>query len=207
MFLLLAILLMILMYPVLDHGDVRRAMLGGFVFFPVIAATVRLSQLRERIWLPVLLMSSAILLAVIGAFVSIKAVNAAMWAMLTAFFGTSIAGLFKYLRDSRAIGAGHLCTAASIYLLIGVSWFTLYSAIEVFQPGALLHSPAADSDRHAELLYFSLVTLSTLGYGDVVPLRGEVRMCAALEGITGVFYIAITVALLVSAYRPRADSV
>jgi hypothetical protein len=55
-------------------------------------------------------------------------------------------------------------------------------------------------------LYFSLVTLSTIGYGDVIPLDGEVRMLAALEGIAGVLYIAITVALLVSAYTPRAES-
>lgn len=62
----------------------------------------------------------------------------------------------------------------------------------------------ARRDRHAEVLCFSLVTLSTVGYGDVVPLKGEVRMLAALEGITGVLYIAITVALIVSAYGPRA---
>jgi hypothetical protein len=50
--------------------------------------------------------------------------------------------------------------------------------------------------RPGELLYFSLVTLSTIGYGDVVPLNAEVRILAALEGITGVLYVAITVALL-----------
>ena len=43
-------------------------------------------------------------------------------------------------------------------------------------------------------------------YGDVIPVQGEVRMLAALEGITGVLYIAITVALLISAYRPRSSS-
>jgi hypothetical protein len=43
--------------------------------------------------------------------------------------------------------------------------------------------------------------LSTIGYGDIVPLNGEVRILAALEGVTGVLYIAITVALLVSRFR------
>jgi hypothetical protein len=80
-----------------------------------------------------------------------------------------------------------------------------YSAIDAVVLGAIQHSAAAATDRHSELLYFSLVTLSTIGYGDVVPLHGEVRMLAALEGVTGVFYVAITVAILVSGYR-RPDA-
>jgi hypothetical protein len=87
-----------------------------------------------------------------------------------------------------------------------MQWFALYSAIDVLWPGSIQHNTSATTDRHAELLYFSLVTLSTIGYGDVVPLRGEVHILAALEGLAGVLYIAITVALLVSAYRPRNDS-
>jgi ion channel len=84
-----------------------------------------------------------------------------------------------------------------------MQWFILYSAIDVFYPGSILHNNARIADRQSELLYFSLVTLSTIGYGDVVPLHGEVRVLAALEGIAGVLYIAITVALLVSAYKQR----
>ncbi len=86
-----------------------------------------------------------------------------------------------------------------------MQWFALYSAIDVFYPGAILRGTAG-TDRQSELLYFSLVTLSTVGYGDVVPLYGEVRMLAALEGVTGVLYVAITVALLVSAYKQQGTS-
>jgi hypothetical protein len=96
--------------------------------------------------------------------------------------------------------------AVSIYLLLGLQWFALYSAIDVLSPASIQHSTSATADRHAELLYFGLATLSTVGYGDAVPLQGEVRILAALEGIAGVLYIAITVALLVSAYRPGSDS-
>ena len=126
--------------------------------------------------------------------------------MLTVFFGLSVAGLFTYLRNSRSIGTTHLFTAASIYLLIGMQWFALYSAIDAFRPGCFPQSASATADRQTELLYFSLVTLSTLGYGDIVPLHGEVRILAALEAITGVLYIAITVALLVSSYKQQSAS-
>ena len=60
---------------------------------------------------------------------------------------------------------------------------------------------AINAAANAELLYFSLITLSTIGYGDIVPLGGEARILAALEGVTGVLYIAITVALLAGRFR------
>jgi hypothetical protein len=57
------------------------------------------------------------------------------------------------------------------------------------------------ADRKTELLYFGLITLSTVGYGDIVPPSGTARIVTALEGVTGVLYIATRVALLVSRFR------
>ena len=71
--------------------------------------------------------------------------------------------------------AMHLYTAASTYLLLSLLWFALYSCVDVFYPGAIQQSRAGLNDRSTELLYFSLVTLSTIGYGDIVPIGGEVR--------------------------------
>ena len=79
-----------------------------------------------------------------------------------------------------------------------------YLAIDAFSPGSI-QSGSHPADRQTELLYFSLVTLSTIGYGDIVPLGWEARILAALEGVTGVLYIAITVALLVGRFRHDGD--
>jgi hypothetical protein len=95
--------------------------------------------------------------------------------------------LFSYLKNARTIDDGHLYTAVSIYLLLGMQWFALYSAIDVLSPGSIQRSASVTADRHAELLYFSLITLSTIGYGDVVPLHGVARMLAALEGLPAFF--------------------
>jgi Ion channel len=73
-------------------------------------------------------------------------------------------------------------------------------AIDAFSPGSI-QIGSHPADRQTDLLYFSLITLSTIGYGDIVPLSGEARILAALEGVTGVLYIAITVALLVGRFR------
>ena len=202
--LLLSLLLVILIHPLLDHGDVPTLVLRALIFMPVILATVKLSQIKGWMWPSVLLMLGALISAVVSTFFPHPALVALKWGIMTAFFGLTVAGLFSYLRGARTVTNAHLFTAVSIYLLLGMLWFALYTAIDTLYPGAILRSSSA-TDRPGELLYFSLVTLSTIGYGDVVPLDGEVRMLAALEGITGVLYVAITVALLVNAYRQQSS--
>ena len=204
--LLLSLLLLILLYPVLDRGDVQRMLLGGVMFAPLILATIKVAQLKSLAWPAFLLLACVVVCAVLSIFFPHAMIFGLKWMILAAFFGLSAVGLFGYLREAHTINNGHLYTAISIYLLLGLQWFGLYSAFDVLLPGSIHHSTASIADRHAELLYFSLITLSTIGYGDVVPVQGEVRMLAALEGIAGVLYIAITVALLVSAYRPRPSS-
>jgi hypothetical protein len=205
--LLLSLLLVIVMYPLLDHGDIRRAILGGLMFVPLLLATVRLSARKGWVWPTALLMVATFLTAVLSTFfLSVPALVGLKWALLVAFFGLTVYGLFPYLKNARSVTDAHLYTAISIYLLLGLQWFALYSAIDVFYPGSIVQNSTSLLDRQSELLYFSLVTLSTVGYGDIVPVYGEVRMLAALEGITGVLYIAITVALLVSAYKQQGAS-
>jgi hypothetical protein len=129
-----------------------------------------------------------------------RALTGIRWGFLAAFFALTAAGLFSYLRNSRSVAQAQLYTAVSIYLLLGLLWTTLYLAMDAFYPGSI-RIGSLPADRQTELLYFGLITLSTIGYGDIVPLSGEARILAALEGVTGVLYIAITVALLVSRFR------
>jgi hypothetical protein len=204
LFLLLSLLLVILMFPVLDHGELRRMILGVLFFVPVIVATVRMSQIRVWVWPSVLLMSGAFIFAVVSNLFPNRALIGIQWGLLTLFFGVSVVALFSYLKNAHCVLNAHLYTAVSIYLLLGMLWFALYTSIEAFYPGSFLRSSSPVIDRQSELLYFSLITLSTIGYGDVVPLYGEVRILAALEGVAGVLYVAITVALLVSAYGQKS---
>lgn len=203
--LLLSLVSIILVYPLLDHGELRRLLLGILMFVPIILASVRLSQIKGWAWPSVLLMTSVLVTAVISTVYPQPLWLAIKWGLMTAFFGLTVIGLFSFLKNARTVSEAHLYTAVSIYLLLGLQWFALYSAVEAVYPGAILHS-SARADRQSELLYFSLVTLSTIGYGDVVPVYGEVRMLAALEGVAGVLYVAITVAILVSAYKQQNAS-
>jgi hypothetical protein len=197
--LLLSLLLVILLNPVMDHGNWRRFLLGALTFIPVILATIRLAQIKMWVWPSVLLMLGGLIFLLASNIFRSHVLDGIRWAFLAAFFALAAVGLFSYLRSSRLITSAHLFTAINIYLLLGMLWASIYCAMDAFCPGPiqLLGHP---SDRQSELLYFSLTTLSTIGYGDAVPVSGEARMLAALEGVAGVLYIAITVAILVGRF-------
>lgn len=171
--LLLSLLFVILAYPALDHGTLRRLVLSALMFLPVIVATVRLSRLNGWVWPSVLLMLGALILTIIGMISPTQAVLGIKWFVLAAFFGLTAIGLFSYLRSARTITNEHLYTAVGIYLLLGITWFTLYNAIDILTPGSIVRNSGVITDRSTDLLYFSLVTLSTVGHGDIVPVHPE----------------------------------
>ena len=203
--LLVSLALMILLHPILDRGTVRRFLMEILVFVPAALAAVRLSQIKRRLWPTVLLMVVAMILAVVQDFWQNNVIITMKWAFLAAFFAVTVVGLFSFLRTAREVTETHLYTAASIYLLLGMLWFSVYCAIDTHHPGSILQGGSVLTNREDQLLYFSLITLSTIGYGDIVPVDPEVRMLAALEGVIGVLYVAITVAILVSAFRHQRE--
>jgi len=90
--------------------------------------------------------------------------------------------------------------AIVIYLSIATIFAAAYGLIWELNPGALtnLVAPAGRSEEVANMLYFSLTTLTTTGYGDIVPMDPFARSLANLESVIGPFYLAITVARLVT---------
>ena len=204
--LLCSLVLMILLHPVLDHGTIRRLVMEVMIFLPVVLSTLRLSELKRRLWPSVTLMIGAITFGVLSGIRPTSALIITKWVFLAAFFAFTVASLFGFLRRARSVNETHLYTAVSIYLLLGMAWFSIYVAVDTFHPGSVMQGGAVLSHRESQLLYFSLVTLATIGYGDIVPVDPEVRMLAALEGVIGVLFIAITVAILVSGFRQQRDA-
>ena len=202
--LLLSLLAAILLTPVLDRGHWSRLLLAAITFISVVLSVVRLSQIKRWVWPSVLLALGNVIFVVAGNTFASRTLTGIRWAFLAAFFALTAAGLFSYLRNSRSVGRAELYTAVNIYLLLGLLWASIYLAIDAFSPGSI-QMGRNPGDRQAELLYFSLVTLSTVGYGDIVPISGTTRIVAALEGVTGVLYIAITVALLVGRFRHESS--
>src|SRR5262249_35277968 len=98
------------------------------------------------------------------------------------------------------------------YLLLGMAWGVLYSMLDTVWPGSFAvgdrlaeHVETGDS-RIQLFTYYSFITLTTVGYGDVTPLSTPARTCAWLEALTGQFYLAVLVAGLVGALLSKKSA-
>ncbi len=89
------------------------------------------------------------------------------------------------------------------YLVIATAYSQLYWIMNRFVDHAF--NQTIPSTQAGTFLYFSMVTLTSVGYGGIAPLNPYVRMVAALESMSGVFFVAVVVARLVSSYKPKAQ--
>ena len=96
------------------------------------------------------------------------------------------------LLSIRVITAELIFCAISIYLLIGIMWAGIYSVLEGISPGSFSET--------TDLLYFSFVTLTTVGFGDVAPLSVLSRRLAVFEAAMGSIYMAVIIAMIVGRY-------
>ena len=108
----------------------------------------------------------------------------------------------RNLLKQREVTGETISMSISIYLLLGLSWAILYTVIFTRHPDAFQFATPTPEGisaafRFPVLLYFSLTTISTVGYGDITPLTLPARYAAVAEAITGQFYLAILVARLV----------
>lgn len=123
------------------------------------------------------------------------------------FLGLAVSFILRLILTSRRITYDTISGAICGYLLFGVMCSFIYGLIEIFYPGSFREVgqiiEIQGTARHVRqemmrFIYFSLVTLSTLGYGDIAPVSAPARAVASVEAISGQFYIAVLIARLVS---------
>jgi voltage-gated potassium channel len=109
--------------------------------------------------------------------------------------------LLMFVVRASTVSKDELFASASVYVMFGFTWAGLYGLLEFFQPGSFSHVGVETAAVWDTLFYFSFVTLTTLGYGDIVPITEFARHLAILEALTGVLSLSFLVARIVSLYR------
>jgi voltage-gated potassium channel len=113
---------------------------------------------------------------------------------LVGFFAAVVA--LRFTMRGKKVDAEHLFAALSAYLMAGLYFGLLYWALEQIHPGSI----AASNFFRSGAIYYSFVTLATIGYGDIVPRTDVARGTAIVEGIGGQLFLAVLVARLMSLY-------
>ncbi|MEH6532737.1 MAG: potassium channel family protein [Photobacterium frigidiphilum] len=125
--------------------------------------------------------------------------------MFSFFFGT-FKSVARQILFTGSVDSNKVVGSVSLFLLLGLMWTIIYLLVMEFSPEAFTGMTAAPwVENFSRMAYFSFVTLTTLGYGDISPLSPIAQVVVYLEAIAGVFYMAIVVASLVSSSQSNQD--
>jgi hypothetical protein len=202
-YLLFALLLLLTVIPIADQlGAVNAPIVRTFVFSSLLIIGVWSLKGGGRYF------AVGMTFAVIGVILNIiaarshaESIELVSFLALIGFLLVATAYTLRQIAVGRSIDANRLAGAVCVYLLLGVIWAMLYTLVNLLSPGAFAgFSPSMDRSWDSEWLYFSFVTMTTLGYGDILPVSAIARGLAYLQALAGQFYIAILVAGLVGAY-------
>lgn len=106
--------------------------------------------------------------------------------------------LIVYLLRKNEVGSEEIFGAISLYFMLGITWSTIYSELEWIYPNSLqLTSQPTAHLGWSDYLFFSFTTLTTLGYGDIIPVTSNSRSWAIIEASTGVIFLTVMVSRII----------
>lgn len=111
--------------------------------------------------------------------------------------------LLRYILRAPRVDSEVLCAGIATYLMLGLVWSFAYTLVDWRSQGAFALDGVPDT-HHALMgftsLYYSLITLTTVGYGDITPKSEMARMLATMEALTGTLFVAVLISRLVAVY-------
>jgi hypothetical protein len=153
-----------------------------YAFFGVIVAVIGAGLASDYGYLPV----NSGLVLILGGLIGLLAA----------------AGTLRFTVQSNVVNSETLYAALSTYLLAGLFFGQIYWAIEAFTPGSIV---GPDPTTEETCVYYSFVTLATLGYGDYLPRTDIARGVATFEVIGGQLFLAVMVARLIGAFGSGSE--
>jgi voltage-gated potassium channel len=208
--LLASILLLFVITPLVEEFRHGVLIMNAVAAVVLLAGSYTLSE-RKRLFAVAVVLSGISIMAT-----WILLITQQPWAavlshscviVLITFFSVTI--LDYVLRGTR-ITLDKIFAAVCVYLLIGYAWTFAYALTDELQPGSFVFLTTAPLDSYVarvlEMRYLSFMTLTTVGYGDVVPHSDAARTLAALEAVAGQIYLTVLIARLVGLHIVHAHT-
>jgi hypothetical protein len=213
--LLLALALLVIVYPMLRNTLSTRLVLDVLLTVVFLAAFFMIF-FRGPFQVPALVLGVP---TIVGAWIDYVLPGLPRIPLLVSFhlvaalfLGFGVAIILRAVHQEVSVSADAIYGAICGYLLIGLAFGHLYCITEAFAPGSFWGSerfstPLQVDDRHHFILtYFSFVTLTSVGYGDITPGSGPARSLAVIEAMIGQFYIAVLIGELIGKRVSQAMS-
>ncbi len=205
--LLAVIVCMMVLHATIEEGPVFALLYHIALALVFLAVVLALCQRRESRIAGLALGIPTLVGVLVGHFLTESApiaANVCLHLLPTVFIGYTTIEIVRLIFGGSAVTADDIMGAFCGYVLLGVAFGHLYCLVEWFRPssfsvgGQVAALPTADARSFSLLGYFSMITLTTVGYGDVTPVSPPARMLAAVEGVMGQFYVAVVVAAIVA---------
>jgi Ion channel len=208
------VLFLFVLHPLLiNHVLLLTILRVGFMFV-LFGACYAVATSRNAFWLALLL---ALLTAATtwgGGFWDDALLETWSCIFAIAFFFWISVLLLRHVLGGSTVTLDRLFGAICVYMIFGIMWAEIFTLLHNLHPSAFdfnerLHAELGSVQPGAPtsvFLYYSFVTLTTLGYGDISPVSTGARAMASLEAIVGPLYLAILIARLVSQMNPTSDT-
>ena len=209
-FLFFSLIAMSLAGPLLGPAFADRGILEVTFAAVLIAAVSRSTRGPLQVTLSLVLGSLALLSLLAGRFTETGFLPMAQSALLACFLCYIAFLVLSDILGTQGVTSHEVYGALSVYLLVGATWEFFYALCLQADPGAiafpegshlLANGPAESGTTMQDLTYFSFVTLTTLGYGDILPISRLARTLAWMEAVFGQLFLAVLVARLVGLMR------
>jgi len=198
--LLLLLVAVVFVLPMFSRHGPLGSLAGDIAFSALLVAGAL--TLPERRWLRWAVPPfAAIAVLIRWAGVVMASVDLITWRELSTLvtlilFAAVVAG---QVYRSGPVTHHRILGAVAVYLLLGLTWANSYALLQHLHPDAFAGS-LSEAASPETWIYYSFVTLTTMGYGDITPVHPLARSLAIAEAVTGQLYIAITLARLVASY-------
>lgn len=218
--LLVSIVGLTVLAPIIEHGFWARMLVGSLMFVTLWTASVAVSNRSGMDSRTLVLAGAAGALWGLGFFAEMMPfdplyLHYLTYAVILFFFGNVGRIMLEDILQGE-VTSNRICGGVCVFILIGLCFAMLHMMVAAGDPTA--YRDSSNLVKHGnEILsreynyplftYFSFCTLSTVGYGDMVPVSRLARSCSMIEAMTGQLYLAILVARLVGLHIATKASV
>jgi len=200
LFLLITLLCYLLAWPFLQPFVHFRLLLSLTLTFVLISAVYAVSESKKTTVI------ASVLAVVWGALqwatniTQGPALEVADSIIAIVFLGYIIYNALHFFGHGKKVDFNIVIASVVVYLLMALAWAEAYNLIEITAPGSFNFAVVLSKTGGARFIYFSFVTITTLGYGDIIPATNLARVVSMLEAFVGQVYLVVLVARLVGMY-------